>query len=240
MRCIDRRVGTMFKNEISVLLPALDEELTLGRVIDGIPVEQIKKKGYDIDIMVVDGHSTDNTQKIALAKGARLILQEGRGKGLGLKTAFKASKGKYLFMMDSDDTYPGYHILEMLDLLESGKYDVVLGSRLNGNIMPGAMTGVNYLGNKILTQTANILFPNGHKVSDLCTGMWGFKGDVVRKLQLEARHFDVEAEMYAKCVKMGCNIGEIPIEYRKRIAPSKLSSVKHGVTIATRLLKEKI
>jgi dolichol-phosphate mannosyltransferase len=230
----------MHDNLISIILPALDEELTIGSVIDGIPIGQLKNQGYNIDIMVVDGHSTDDTQKIALEKGARLILQDGKGKGLGMKAAFSASKGKYIFMMDADDTYPGHHILEMLPLLENGNYDVVLGSRLSGTIMPGAMSNLNYLGNKVLTGTANLLFPNGHKVSDLCTGMWGFNDGVVKKLNLNAKHFDVEAEMYAKCVKMGFKIGEVPIEYRKRVAPSKLSSMKHGFSIAKRLIKEKL
>lgn len=230
----------MHDNLISVILPALDEELTIGRVIDGLPINQLRKNGYDLDIMVVDGHSTDDTQKIALEKGARLILQNGTGKGLGVKAAFSASKGKYVFMMDSDDTYPSYFILDMLPLLESGEFDVVLGSRLSGKILPGAMSNLNYFGNKVLTGTANLLFPNGHKVTDLCTGMWGFRDSVVRELELEAQHFDVEAEMYAKCVKNGYKIGEVPIEYRKRVAPSKLSSMKHGFSIAKRLIKEKI
>lgn len=230
----------MPKNHISVVLPALNEELTIGKVIDGIPVSQMMKKGYKIDITVVDGNSTDNTQKIARERGARLILQKGKGKGLGMRTAFKEFNGSYLFMMDSDATYPGHHILDMLPLLESGKCDVVLGSRLNGKIMPGAMSRLNYFGNKILTEAANILFPNGHKMSDICTGMWGFKGDVVRRLRLDAKHFDIEAEMYAKCVKMGCRMGEVPIHYNKRVAPSKLSSMKHGFSIATRLIKEKL
>ena len=228
----------MPKNRISVVLPALNEELTIGRVIDGIPVSQLIKKEYDIDIMVVDGNSIDNTRKIALEKGARLIQQRGRGKGLGMRTAFKKFDGKFLFMLDSDNTYPGHHILDMLPLLESRKYDVVLGSRLNGKITPGAMSGLNYFGNRFLTGAANILFPNGHKVSDICTGMWGFRGDVIRKLELDSKHFDIEAEMYAKCVKMGCRIGEVPISYNKRVAPSKLSSMRHGMSIATRLLKE--
>ncbi len=229
----------MSNNQISVILPALDEERTIGRVIDGLPIRPLVERGYDIDIMVVDGHSTDDTQKIALEKGARLILQQGRGKGLGVRAAFKAFEGRYLFMMDSDDTYPGHHILDMLPLLESGKYDVVLGSRLNGTIQEGAMSKMNYFGNKVLTRTANVLFPNGHKVSDLCTGMWGFRGDVIGKLDLEAEHFDIEAEMYAKCVKMGCRIGEVPIEYKKRVSPSKLSSLKHGLAIGKRLFMEK-
>jgi dolichol-phosphate mannosyltransferase len=70
--------------------------------------------------------------------------------------------------------------------------------------------------------------------------MWGFTDDVIGQLQLEARHFDVEAEMYAKCVKMGYKIGEVPIDYRKRVAPSKLSSMKHGLLIAKRLITEKL
>ena len=230
----------MPKNQISVVLPALDEELTIGRVIDGIPVSRLMKKGYNIDIMVVDGNSTDNTRKIARDRGARLILQEGKGKGMGMRAAFEAFDGTYLFMLDSDDTYPGYHIMDMLPLLESEEYDVVLGSRLNGKIMPGAMSTLNYMGNRFLTGAANVLFPNGHRVSDVCTGMWGFKGDVVKRLNLDARHFDIEAEMYAKCVKMGYKIGEVPIYYNKRIAPSKLNSLKHGFAIASRLIKEKL
>jgi dolichol-phosphate mannosyltransferase len=237
--CIESWVGIMSNYQISVILPALDEELTIGKVIDGIPVEQLEKRGYSIDIMVVDGNSTDDTQRIAREKGARLILQKGKGKGRGVRAAFDEFHGKYLFMMDSDDTYPGFHILEMLPLLESDKYDVVLGSRLNGTIMPGAMSQLNYIGNRFLTGTANMLFPNGHKLSDLCTGMWGFKDEVIEKLDLEANSFDIEAEMFAKCVKMGCKIGEVPIEYRKRVAPSKLSSMKHGFSIASRLIKEK-
>ncbi|UCF07505.1 MAG: glycosyltransferase [Thermoplasmata archaeon] len=232
-------MGTMPQNQVSVILPALDEELTIGKVIDGIPIKQINKRGYGVDIMVVDGHSKDNTQEIARMKGARLILQEGKGKGLGVKAAFEASEGKYIFMMDSDDTYPAIRILDMLSLLENEEYDVVLGSRLAGEIMPGAMSKLNYMGNRVLTRTANMLFPNGRRITDLCTGMWGFRDEVVRKLALEARHFDIEAEMYAKCVKMGYNIGEVPIEYRKRITPSKLSSMKHGVSIARRLLRER-
>jgi dolichol-phosphate mannosyltransferase len=101
------------------------------------------------------------------------------------------------------------------------------------------MSRLNILGNRMLTGTANMLFPNGHKVSDLCTGMWGFDRSIIENLEIEAKDFDIEAEMYAKCVKMGARIGEIPIEYRKRMSPSKLSSMKHGWVIGKRLFKEK-
>lgn len=229
----------MGRNLISVLLPALDEEMTIESVIDGIPTEQLNDMSYDIEIIVVDGHSRDKTQEIARKNGARVITQQGRGKGLGVREAFKAFKGKYLFMMDADGTYPACHILDMIPLLQSGEYDVVLGSRLNGTILPGAMTRFNYIGNKFLTTTANLLFPNGRKISDVCTGMWGFNSNVIKELYLTATHFEIEAEMYAKCVKKGYRIGEIPIEYGKRKTEAKLNSLRHGPKIFHQLLTEK-
>ncbi|UCE75064.1 MAG: glycosyltransferase [Methanomassiliicoccales archaeon] len=230
----------MGKDLISVFLPALDEELTIESVIDDIPTKKLMGMGYDVEILVVDGNSKDRTKEIARNKGARVITQQGIGKGLGVREAFSAFKGQYLFMMDADATYPGYHILDIIPLLESGKYDVVLGSRMNGTILPGAMSRFNYIGNKFLTETANALFPNGHKISDVCTGMWGFRREVVKDLNLTAVYFEIEAEMFAKCIKKGYKIGEIPIEYRRRKTPSKLRSMKHGSRIFSQLITEKL
>ena len=229
----------MGKDLISVLLPALNEEMTIGSVIDSIPTGQLRDRGYEVEIIVADGNSKDKTQEISIRRGARVVVQQGRGKGLGVREAFDEIKGKYLFMMDADGTYPGHHILDMLPLLESGDYDVVLGSRINGKIQPGAMNRLNYIGNKFLTTTANFFFPNGCKISDVCTGMWGFKGPLIKELNLTAVHFEIEAEMYAKCVKNGFRIGEVPIIYRKRTTDSKLSSLKHGSRIFNQLLIEK-
>lgn len=230
----------MHRNRVSVLLPALDEELTIGQVIDDIPKAQLNTMGYNVEVMVVDGHSTDDTRKIAREKGAKLIIQEGRGKGLGVRKAFEEFDGKYLFMMDADGTYPPHHILDMMPILETGNYDVVLGSRLSGNISPGAMSRLNHFGNKVLTGTANLFFPNGHKLTDVCTGMWGFKGEVVKQFSLTAQHFEVEAEMYAKCIKSGYKVGEVPITYTRRVSPPKLGSLRDGAKIFRRLVGEKI
>ena len=230
---------SMIRDVVCVLLPTLDEGQTIGKVIDDIPTGLLKSKGYDVDVVVVDGNSTDGTREIAKAKGVRLITQDGVGKGNALRSAFREFDGAYLFMMDADHTYPPKHILRMLPLLESEEYDVILGSRLKGYISPGAMSRVNLLGNKLLTSTANFLFPNGYKISDVCTGMWGFRGEVVNQLHLTSKGFEVEAEMFAKCVKSGLKIGEVPVEYRKRVAPAKLESLKDGIRIWLKLLREK-
>ena len=230
----------MSDNSISILLPALDEAETIGSVISKIPRKELTDLGYKVDVVVVDGHSKDMTCDIASAMGARLLKQSGIGKGNAVRTAFENFDGRFLFMLDADDTYDPREILKMLPPIETGTCDVVMGSRLNGSINPGAMSRLNFIGNVALTQTANILFPNGHKVSDVCTGLWGFTDEVVHALDLESLYFDVEAEMYAKCVKAGFNVGEVNIRYGKRSNSNKLCSLKDGAKIWLRLLKERI
>ena len=227
-------------NNISILLPALDEAETIGRVINKIPRKELGSLGYNVDIVVVDGHSKDMTGEIAQSMGARLLRQKGIGKGNAIQSAFENFDGRYLFMLDADDTYNPKDILKMLPRLENGEYDVIMGSRLGGSISNGAMSRLNFIGNVALTNTANILFPNGHRLSDLCTGMWGFTDEVIHALDLRAPSFDVEAEMYAKCIKYGFNVGEVNITYGKRVNANKLSALKDGAKIWLRLLKEYI
>ena len=230
----------MQKETISILLPALDEAETIGQVITNIPRQQLVDRGYDVKIVVVDGHSKDMTCEIASAMGASLLKQQGRGKGNALKTAFENFDGNYLFMLDADNTYNPKEILNMLPSLENRTYDVIMGSRLKGNMSKGAMSRLNYVGNKAITGTANILFPNGHNVSDVCTGMWGFTEEVVNALDIESPCFEVEAEMYAKCIKSGFKVGEVPISYGPRPTMNKLRSLQDGTKIWLRLLKERI
>jgi dolichol-phosphate mannosyltransferase len=230
----------MSVNNIAILLPALDEAETIGRVIGKIPMKELADLGYKVDIVVVDGHSKDMTCEIASAMGARLLKQRGIGKGNAIQTAFENFEGRYLFMLDADDTYNPREILKMLPPLESGECDVIMGSRLKGSISAGAMSRLNFIGNMAITQTANILFPNGHKVSDVCTGMWGFTEEVIHALDLQSPSFDVEAEMYAKCIKSGFNVSEINIVYGRRTNANKLSSLKDGAKIWFRLLTERI
>lgn len=230
----------MRKETISILLPALDEAETIGQVITKIPRQQLVDRGYDVNIVVVDGHSKDMTCEIALAMGASLLKQRGRGKGNALKTAFENFEGSYLFMLDADNTYNPKDILNMLPTLENRTYDVVMGSRLKGTMSQGAMSRLNYIGNKAITETANILFPNGHRVSDVCTGMWGFTEEVVNALDIESPSFEVEAEMYAKCIKSGFRVGEVPISYGKRPTVNKLRALQDGTKIWLRLLRERI
>ena len=223
----------MSQRKLSIILPALNEEDTIGKVIDEIPRQALEQKGYGVSILVVDGNSTDRTREIAEDKGAVVMIEPRKGKGRAMRTAFKQVKADFMFMLDADYTYPGTHIPDMLDVLQQG-YAVVIGSRLKGKREKGAMSRLNVVGNYLLTLMANILY--WKRTSDLCTGCWGFRGEVLPNLRLVADGFDFEAELFTQIAKKHYSMAEIPIYYRRRETAAKLSSLKDGIKIGWRLL----
>jgi hypothetical protein len=138
-------------------------------------------------------------------------------------------------MLDGDYTYSGAYIPAMLKVLQ--KYPVVIGSRLRGKREKGALKKVNFIGNHLLTAFANILY--GTRISDLCTGYWGFKREVIQNLNLTSEGFQLEAELLIQVAKKGYKIGEVPILYRCRAGKAKLSGVKDGIKIARFLFSKK-
>jgi len=218
---------------VSIIIPTLNEEETIGKVIDEIPRENIERRGYQVEILVVDNNSTDKTREIAAERGAKVIVEPARGKGRAIRTAFKAASGDFIFMLDADYTYPATYISKMLEILHGGS-DVVIGSRLRGQIGEGAMSRVNVVGNHLLAFMASILYRT--RISDLCTGYWGLTRGVVKKLELNATGFELEAEMFVEIAKKGYKIAEVPIYYRRRVSPSKLSSLRDGFRIGRTLI----
>jgi len=224
------------EKEVCIIIPALNEEETIAKVIDEIPKEHMEGRGYKVDIIVVDNDSTDRTKQIAEEKGAKVIVEPVRGKGKAITAAFRSISSDFIFILDADYTYPATYIPEMLQVLEEG-YDVVLGSRLRGQIEKGAMTRFNLMGNRLLALLASILY--GTKISDLCTGSWGFRGAVVKDLRLEAIGFDLEANMFAEIASKGYRIAEVPIHYRRRATRPKLKSMRDGSRIVRTLIRKR-
>jgi dolichol-phosphate mannosyltransferase len=221
---------------VAVIIPTLNEERSIGTVIDGVPVADLLESGLETAVYVIDGKSTDHTREIAVEKGAQIILEEQKGKGVAIQTAFRSINADYAIMVDGDDTYPIGAVSEMLDLLQT--HDVVMGSRFTGTIQPGAMTELNVVGNKLLSLLARVLF--GARISDVCTGFWGYRSDAIRRLQLSARGFEIEADMFTECVRKDLRIAEIPITYRARKDQPKLSSLRDGVKIGLFLCKQRL
>jgi dolichol-phosphate hexosyltransferase len=250
-------------SKIVVMIPALNEERSIGKVIDDIPRKELMSRGFEVRVVVVDGQSTDRTLAIAREKGAYVLVQKGRGKGLGVRQAIALCDprevvpkvlaltgglcakfsdlasmldAKYLIMIDADGTYPPRYIPDVISSLEAGA-DVVMGSRFKGNIAEGAMTPLNHFGNIVLSDIATLLYQ--HPCTDLCTGMWGFNAHALRTLELDSKHFELEAEMFAETVKKGLRLDEIPINYLPRAGETKLVPLKAGVTIMTKLMERR-
>jgi glycosyltransferase involved in cell wall biosynthesis len=219
--------------EVCVVLPALNEESTIGLVIDEVPKEDLERKGYSVSVIVIDNGSTDRTGEIAREKGAKVIVEAARGKGRAVRAGFRAAKCDFVFMLDADYTYPATHIMQMLEALEDG-YDVVMGSRIKGDMGEGAMSTMNLVGNRLLAMLANALY--GTRISDPCTGCWGLRHAVAEGLNLSADGFDIEANMLTEIARDGHTVTEIPIHYRRRATPPKLNSLRDGLRIGRMLV----
>jgi len=223
----------MKRHSILIILPAINEERTVGKVIDEIPKQALEKRGFDVRILVADGNSRDRTRQIAMDKGAEVVVESRRGKGRAMRSVFRRFKADFVFMLDADYTYPAIYIPKMLDILEQG-YPVVTGSRLRGKIEEGGMSHLNRLGNYLLTWIARVLY--WRRISDLCTGYWGLRGEIIPDLRLLANGFNFEAELFADITRRGYRIAEIPIHYRRRRTPPKLNSLRDGFRIGWTLI----
>lgn len=224
---------------VMVLLPTLDEAEGLALVLPRIPVEQLSKKGWELEILVVDGGSQDGTKEIAQQFGCHFIPQQGKGKGAAMRLGFLRflkSKCDALVMFDADGTYHPEEIPKLLSKLHD--YDVVIGDRLGGSIDPDAMNRTNYFGNHMLTWIAVALF--GVPINDLCSGYWAFSRRTISELKLNSMRFEIEAEMYTSCAVENLEIAHVPIRYSKRLGDAKLGSVKDGWNIFRKLLVRRI
>ncbi len=226
-RLCGSRLQDSLKNMLTIVIPVLNEEEAIGRVIDELLDEGYKPS----QIIVVDGHSTDATREEAAARGVRVVEQEGRGKTDAVRTAARLVETKYMLVMDGDYTYPASHIAELLSKAEEGGYDEVIGSRRYGR---SNIPAVNRLGNVALTWFFNLLF--GTRLTDVLSGMYIVRTGALREVVLESKGFGVESEIAAYIASSGGRIGEHPIGYRRRVGEKKLR-VSDGARIALEILR---
>jgi dolichol-phosphate mannosyltransferase len=215
----------------------------IGEVIERIPEDIIATRGYQLRVVVVDGHSTDSTCEIAISMGAEVIEQKsGVGKGNGVREALAkifqdgVSDEDLIVMMDADATYFPEDLPRFVDGLK--RFEVVWGSRLRGKIERGSMSATNKLGNRLLSLAASIVFLK--RTTDLCTGYWGFRGDAIRNLTLTADGFNLEADLFGSIVKRKLRTKEIAINYANREGSSSLKWYKDGPRILFMTIKRRL
>jgi len=208
-------------NDVTVVIPTLNEREAIGLVL-----EELKREGY-VNILVVDGYSTDGTPDIAREKGALVVNQYGAGKAGAIKTALELVKTPYMLVMDGDYTYDPRDIKRLL--AHAPSYDEVIGARSN----PQSMGWFHRLGNKIINQVFNLLLGAG--LSDVCSGMYLIRTEALKGADLRSRGFDVEVEIAAHLCSYG-KVTEVPINYRRRIGRRKLQTFRDGVQIVTSVI----
>lgn len=218
----------MVKNKnilVSVVMPCLNEEETLGTCIQKA---QNTLKDLDIqgEVVVADNGSTDASVEIAERLGARVVHQPLRGYGAAYLAGIAAAEGQYIVIGDSDDTYDFTDLERFITPLRDG-CDFVIGNRLKGEILPGAMPKLHrYLGNPVLTGILNVLFRSG--VSDAHCGMRSFTREAYQQMELQTTGMEFASEMVIKAIKTDLKIKEIPITYYPRKGESKLNSFRDG------------
>jgi len=213
--------------KISIVIPALNEEGIVGKTVKSVPQEKLNEKGLETEIVVVDNASTDNTAQEATEAGARVVREEKRGYGNAYLRGFKEAKGDIIVMGDADGTYPLDTTYEFIQPLLKGEADMVMGSRLKGEIQKGAMPPLHrYIGNPFLTWMLNALFGAG--VSDAHCGMRAIKKDAMNKLNLHSGGMEFASEMIIEAARENLKIAETPITYYPRGGESKLSSFVDG------------
>lgn len=214
-----------------VAIPTLNEARAIGLVIDevlgfGIPRDRI---------VVVDGGSTDGTREIVVSRAVKLVEQEGRGKAGAIKTVARIVEGvDYIVFLDGDYTYPAKYIPKLIEAVCSEGYDLVIGARRV--IEPGAQSPIYRFGNKLLTKVFNIMF--GVRLSDVLSGMYIVKADLLKELDFYSKGFSIECEIVSHSVSQGYSVYEIPIEYRRRVDESeKKLKMSHGLKILVDIVK---
>ena len=147
----------MNKPNVSVVMPCLNEEQTLLGCIEAAK-RGIEAAGIEGEIVISDNGSTDRSVEIAEANGARVVHCEARGYGNALRAGFAAAEGDWIIMGDADQSYDFGELPRFWDKIKEGN-DLVMGSRLKGTIMPGAMPPLHqYFGNPVLSRVVRILF----------------------------------------------------------------------------------
>ncbi|PWI41824.1 glycosyltransferase family 2 protein [Streptomyces sp. ICBB 8177] len=217
---------------VSVVIPAMNEAENLPHVFATLPP-------WIHEVVLVDGHSTDETVKVAreLRPDVRVVEQRGRGKGDALISGFEAATGEIIVMVDADGSADGNEIVSYVSALVSGA-DFAKGSRFANGGGTDDMTFVRKLGNRVLCALVNAKF--GARYTDLCYGYNAFWRHCLEQIALDCAGFEVETLMNIRVVTAGLRVQEIPSHEHLRIhGASNLRAVRDGLRVLKVILRER-
>ena len=217
---------------VSLVIPTLNEAANLPHVFARLPTDEL------YEVIVVDGHSTDDTVAVAqaLRPDTRVVLQDGRGKGNALACGFAAARGHIIVMLDADGSTDPAEIPQYLAPLFAGA-DFAKGSRF----LPGGgsvdITPLRQGGNRVLTAVVNRLYRTGY--TDLCYGYNAFWADVLPTLDVNCSGFEVETLINVRVANAQLAVTEVAsVEYERINGVSKLHPIRDGLRVLRTILTE--
>ncbi len=193
--------------ELSVVMPCLNESATIATCVRKA-LGAMREHGIRGEVIVADNGSTDGSRQLAEEAGARVVPVQTRGYGSALRAGISAARGRFVLMGDADDSYDFTHLDRFVDKLREG-YDLVMGNRFRGGILPGAMPPLHrYLGTPVLTAVTRLFFRS--PVGDINCGLRGFRKEAIEGLGLRTLGMEYASEMIVKASAFGLRIAEIP------------------------------
>lgn len=210
---------------VAVMLPCLNEELTVGKVI-----RDFKREIPGASLYVFDNGSTDRSVDIALAEGATVVPVPKRGKGFVVRRMFEQVEADIYVMVDSDDTYEAEGVWDLILPVARGQADMTVGSRLQA-FSPKAFRKFHRLGNWLIISLINLIF--GSRLTDICSGYRVMSRHFVKNVPFLRDGFEVETELTVYSLIYGFSIQEVPLPYRERPANShsKLRTLRDGYKV---------
>ncbi|MEM1563221.1 MAG: glycosyltransferase family 2 protein [Candidatus Bathyarchaeia archaeon] len=210
---------------VSIIIPVLNEERGLQKVLDEIPKKKLEEMGYKCEVIVVDGGSTDRTREIAHKNGVKVIVEPRKGYGRAYKTGFMHARGEIIVTLDGDYSYPAFLIPHMVKMLETHGLDFISTNRTK-KFTYKSFPPLHIIGNKILTYLANLLFRVN--INDSQSGMWVFRRNILNKVELQADGMAFSEEIKVIAFRL-FKAAEIPVPYRRRIGKQKLNTLIDGL-----------
>jgi dolichol-phosphate mannosyltransferase len=203
-------------SSVTIVIPTKNEEGLIGEIVDAV-------RPYG-DVLVVDGHSTDRTREIAAGHGARVILDNRRGKGEAIRRAFEEPGGAILVFIDADGSHETRDIPALVAPIAAGQADLVIASRGKGGSdeLHGTLGQfIRYVGSQLIMLAINYRW--NVRLSDSQNGFRAIRRDVARSLNLRSNLTTIEQEMLMRALKRGYRVSEIAShEYERRWGTSKV------------------
>ena len=223
---------------VTIIIPVKDEESGLDYLVENFKQSKIWNEYKIKFIFVIDERTSDNSRQIAEKLSNRIIDQKGsHGKGDAIRQAVSVleNESDFVIFLDADGSYSFKAVRDLIIRLREGP-DIVSGSRfLKKRGKPEGMSTLHNFGNRALSLFSSIR--NRRRISDLCTGIWGFKGEILGRIPINSNGFDLEAELAGNARRLKLEHVEVPVEWSQRKGgTSKLRSIRDGLIIFLRII----